>query len=392
MDAAAALPPKLSDLPPAAAGPLAAYRARLGTGELATDPAQALAAERLQELWARLRGYDPPPRPEPAGGLLARLLRRKPADWAPEGAPNGLYLVGDVGRGKSMLMDLFFATAQVARKRRVHFHAFMQEAHGRFHALKRDPAIADPVPPLADALAAETALLCFDELQVTDIADAMILGRLFAALFERGVVVVATSNTAPDDLFRGQPGRDAFQPFIDLIKRHLDLLVLEDGQDWRRGRRRSLPCWQVPADAMATRALDAAFAEWAEREAAPATITVLGRTLAVPLAAGRVARFEFADLCARPLGPADYLALATHFRALVLDDVPRLSPANFDEARRFITLIDALYEHRVKLYATAAAAPDTLYRSGEGAAAFTRTASRLMEMQSEAYLALPHLT
>ncbi len=392
MDAAAALPPKLPDLPPrAGAGPLAAYRARLGAGDLSTDPAQALAAARLQALWSRLRGYDPPLRAEPAGGLLARLLRRKPADWAPEGRPNGLYLVGDVGRGKSMLMDLFFATAEVGRKRRVHFHEFMQEAHGRFHALKRAGG-ADPVPPLADALAAEAALLCFDELQVTDIADAMILGRLFAALFERGVVVVATSNTAPDDLFRGQPGRDAFQPFIDLIKRHLDLLVLEGGQDWRRGRLRSLPCWQVPADAMATRALDAAFAAWAEGEAAPATITVLGRTLAVRLAAGRVARFEFADLCARPLGPADYLALATHFEALVLDDVPRLSPANFDEARRFITLIDALYEHRVKLYATAAAAPDALYRSGEGAEAFARTASRLIEMQSETYLALPHLT
>ncbi len=382
-----------SALDPFAGGPLPAYRARIAEGVLTADPSQRMAAERLQDLWVKLRDYDPRPEPAAAGGLLGRLLRRKPAEGADEARPHGLYLVGEVGRGKSMLMDLFFAAARVTRKKRVHFHRFMQDAHARIHAWKRaDPAGDDPIPPLAERIAGEAALLCFDELQVTDIADAMILGRLFAALFERGVVVVATSNTAPDDLFRGQPGRDAFQPFIDLIKRHLDLLVLEGRQDWRRGRLRSLPCWQVPADAMATRTLDAAFAEWAEGEAAPARITVLGRTLEMPLAAGRVARFAFADLCARPLGPADYLALATHFEALVVDDVPRLSPANFDEARRFITLIDALYEHRVKLYATAAAAPDALYRSGEGAEAFARTASRLIEMQSAAYLALPHLT
>ena len=200
-------------------GPLPAYRAKVAAGELAPDPAQQLAAERLQALWVRLRGYDPPPRPANGGGLLGRLLRRKTTDEGGEDRPDGLYLVGEVGRGKSMLMDLFFAAAEVPRKQRIHFHRFMQNVHIRFHAFKRaHPEIEDPIPPLADSIATEAALLCFDEFQVNDIADAMILGRLFQALFERGVVVVATSNTAPDDLFKGQPGRDAFLPFIALIR------------------------------------------------------------------------------------------------------------------------------------------------------------------------------
>ena len=378
--------------PELASGPLAAYRAQRSAGRLATDPAQALAAERLQDLWEKLRAYDP--MASAPSGRLARFLRRKPTEGAPEERPHGLYLVGEVGRGKSMLMDLFFAAAQVPRKRRIHFHQFMQEAHRRTHEWKRaHPAGDDPIPPLADAIAAEAVLLCFDEFQVNDIADAMILGRLFEALFARGVVVVATSNTLPGDLFRDQPGRDAFLPFIALIKSHLDILVMEGGRDWRRRRLETLPTWHVPADARAEAALDAAFSELAESiPARPARLRVMGRVLAIPLAAGRVARFDFAALCETALGPGDYLALATHFQALVLDAIPRLSPENFDAARRFITLVDELYEHRVKLFASAAAAPDDLYRDGEGAKAFTRTASRLVEMRSQAYLALPHLT
>jgi cell division protein ZapE len=377
-------------------GPLPAYRAKVAAGELAPDPTQQLVAERLQSLWGRLRNYDPTPRPGNGNGhgLLGRLLRRRSIDGADEDRPHGLYLVGEVGSGKSMLMDLFFAAADVRRKQRIHFHHFMQNVHARFHAFKRaHPEIDDPIPPLADSIASEAALLCFDEFQVNDIADAMILGRLFQALFERGVVVVATSNTLPDDLFKGQPGRDAFLPFIALIKQQLDVLVMDTGRDFRRHRLRGMRTWHVPADVMADRALDAAFAELTGgAEPKPQTLTVMGRKLVVPIAAEGVARFDFATLCGTALGAGDYLALATHFHTLILDGIPRLSPANYDEARRFITLIDTLYDHRVKLIASAAAMPDQLYRHGENAKMFERTASRLDEMQGKEWLTLPHLT
>ena len=383
----------------ASAGPLPAYRAKLAAGELLTDPAQALAAERLQTLWNRLRGYVPHPQHTSHVGFFGRLLNRHPADDIPEEYPHGLYLVGEVGRGKSMLMDLFFATADVARKRRIHFNAFMQEAHKRIHAWRRqperlaDPGSDDPIPPLAAAIAADASLLCFDEFQINDIADAMILGRLFQGLFARGVVVVATSNTVPDDLFAGQPGRDAFLPFIALLKQHLDVMVLSGRRDFRRRRLQALPTWHVPADDAARRALDKAFADLAAGQPPKSErLLVLGHTLTVPTAANGVARFDFDTLCRQALGPGDYGALATHYQALLLDGVPRLSPGNHDAARRFITLVDELYEHRVKLAASAEAPPDALYAEGEGAAAFRRTASRLIEMQSREYLALSHLT
>ena len=373
-------------------GPLGAYRRKLAAGELSTDPSQAIAAERLQDLWAKLRGYDPPLQP-PTTGFISRLLRRRPVDEAPIG-PGGLYLVGDVGRGKSMLMDLFFAEAEVTRKRRIHFHQFMQDARRHQFEFKRaNPDNADPIPPLADSVAQDAALLCFDEFQITDIADAILLGRLFQALFERGVVVVATSNTAPDDLFRGKPGRDVFLPFIALIKKHLDVLVMDGDRDFRRRRLRGMPTWHVPADSRADAALDDAFDKLTAGAKPGSThLTVGGRRLDVPLATDAVARFDFDALCGKPLGPADYLALATHFDALVIDAIPRLGPENYDKARRFITLVDALYEHRVKLVASAEAMPDLLYERGEGARAFERTASRLEEMQSQEWLGLPHLT
>ncbi len=373
-------------------GPLVAYRALVADGALTADDAQRLAAERLQDLWVKLRGYDPPLRPQTS--LFSRLLRLRPAEGAPEDHPNGLYLVGEVGRGKSMLMDLFFGQVAIARKRRIHFHGFMQEAHARIHAWKKaNPDGDDPIPPLADQIAAEAALLCFDEFQVNDITDAMILGRLFQALFDRGVVVVATSNTAPNDLFRGKPGRDAFLPFIELLKQRLDVLVLQGERDWRRQRLRGMPTWHVPADARAERALDEAFRQLtAGAPAGRDRLMVMGRVLQVPLAAAGVARFDFATLCGTALGAGDYLALATHFHALVLDGVPRLSPDNFDEARRFIVLVDALYDHRVKLVASADAVPDQLFTRGEGAVAFERTVSRLEEMQSQEYLGHQHLT
>jgi cell division protein ZapE len=293
-----------------------------------------------------------------------------------------------------MLMDLFFGAAQVARKRRVHFHRFMQEAHARVHGWRRaNPQGDDPIPPLADAIAAEAALLCLDELQITDIADALILGRLFEALFQRGVVVVVTSNTPPGRLFEGQPGRDAFLPFIALLQQRLDLLVLDGPRDWRRGGLAGAPRWLVPADARARAALDAVFRTLsAGAVAAPERLTVMGRRLDVPCAAGGVARFDFPALCAQPLGPGDYLALATHFEALVLDAIPLLGERRRDETRRFIILVDALYDHRVQLFAAAAAPPDALCPDGEWAGAFARTASRLVEMQAEAWAGLAHLT
>jgi len=373
-------------------GVIPVYRARVAEGTIISDPAQARAAEHLQNLWAKLRGYDPHPK-APPNGWLGKLLHRRQVDDMQD-HPNGLYLVGEVGRGKSMLMDLFFEAAEVPRKKRIHFHQFMQDAHRGFHAIKRDnPDIDDPIPPLADLIASEAALLCFDEFQVHDIVDAMILGRLFEALFGRLVVVVATSNTLPDDLFKGKPGRDAFLPFIALLKKHLDVLVLDAARDYRRERAQQLHSWYVPADRRADAALEHVFTQLTEGATPHASsLTIAGRKLAVPLTAAGVARFDFSALCGVPLGAGDYLALATHYNTLIIDGIPRLSPDNFDEARRFVTLIDALYEHRVKLYASAAAPPDDLYRRGEGAAIFERTASRLEEMQSEEYRRLAHLT
>jgi cell division protein ZapE len=348
---------------PMGSGPLAVYRHSVSSRRLLADPAQAAAAERLQALWQKLRHYDPP----------ARLARKT--------------LV-------SMLMDMFFETAEVPRRRRTHFHAFMQEVHQRIFAWKQAyPDGRDPIPPLADQIAEGAILLCFDEFQINDIADAMILGRLFEALFERGVIVVATSNTVPDDLFRGQPGRDAFLPFIAILKQNLDVLVLEAAQDYRRIRTNAEDIWHVPLGDAARAMLDDAFAQMSEGEdVAPVSLHVMGRTLPVPRAANGVARFSFDELCARNLGAGDYLAIATHFHAVVLDDVPRLTPDNHNEARRFINLIDNLYDHRVKLAASAAAMPDELYAEGDGAKAFERTASRLMEMRTEDYFELPHLT
>jgi len=379
-----------------ARGPLPGLRARVAAGLLEHDPAQALAAERLQELWRALAGYDPAR--ERTGSLFSSLRARlgfrasgSPREDGTE-APQGLYLVGAVGRGKSMLMDLFFDTAPMARKRRVHFHRFMQEAHAFLHEFRCKAAReVDPIPPLADQIVARAALLCFDEFQVHDIVDAMILGRLFEALFARGVVVVATSNTLPDDLYKDGLQRDRFLPFIALIKLRLDVIVLEAARDYRRDRLAEAGVWHVPADERAKAALDAAFLEFAGEAGGPLALSVLGRRLTLPRAANGVARATFADLCSRALGPADYLALATHVHTLLIDAIPRFGPEDADSAQRFITLVDALYDHRVKLIASAADQPDRLCEGGRNAEVFRRTASRLMEMRSRDYLSLPHL-
>ncbi|MBB2167053.1 cell division protein ZapE [Gluconacetobacter aggeris] len=383
------------NLPPGS-GPLAAYEARVAAGLLSRDPEQAKAATRLDRLWRELPGYHPvvrrPPPKGLLGGLKARLGLNGGAAEAPR--PRGVYMVGQVGRGKTMLMDLFFELAPVEHKMRVHFHRFMQDVHKRLHDMKRrNPDLADPIPPLARAIAQEAWLLCFDEFQVNDIADAMVLGRLFEYLFADGVVVVATSNTEPQDLFQNRPGADAFKPFIAIIQREVDTVVLDSPRDYRRGGMRGMTTWIVPPGPDATQELDSLFMRLADgAPIRPVTLEVMGRKLAVTVAAGPVARFTFSDLCGRALGAGDYLALAMRFPALVLDDIPRLGPDNFDVARRFIVLVDTLYEQKVKLFASAEDQPDAIYQKGEGAQAFERTASRLEEMQSAAYLDLPHLS
>ncbi len=387
------------------AGPLHAYRQRLTAGELRSDPAQALAIEKFQSLYNALAGYRPA---EGGGGWLSRFgfrsKSKSPAQgfaWTPPdavgGAPcQGLYIFGEVGRGKSMMMDLFFATAQVERKQRVHFHEFMRDIHAQIHAWRQSgdsKRESDPIPHLARTIADQAWLLCLDELQVTDIGDAMIVGRLFGALMDAGVVVVITSNRPPKDLYKDGLQRDRFVPFIHLIEQRLDILELNSERDYRLGRKRGLQVYHHPLGAAANAQLDAAFARLTQGAVPrPDEVVVNGRTIPVPLAAVGVARFSFAELCGRFLGPSDYLQIATLYHTLVLADVPLLSPANKDEARRFVTLVDALYEHKVTLICSAAAPPETLYPTGVGAFEFQRTVSRLMEMQAEDYVTREHLT
>jgi cell division protein ZapE len=369
-------------------GPLPRYRALQRSGALAHDAAQELAAEKLQSLHKALRNYHPS---EKASGWRERLglSHRREMD-----APQGLYIFGPVGRGKSMLMDLFFATVPIALKRRVHFHAFMLEVQATLHLWRQDKDGPDDViAALADKIAAEATLLCFDEFHVSNIADAMILGRLFEALFDRGVVVVATSNYEPDDLYRDGLQRDRFLPFIALIKDKLDVLELDAARDYRLQRIKDMRLYFCPLGEAAARHMKESFAQLTGgAEPRPDHLTVQERRLDVPRQAEGVAWFDFDDLCARPLGAADYLAIATHFNTVLIDCVPTLSPDHRDHARRFVTLIDELYEHRVNVVIAAAAPPERLYPSGDGSFDFERTVSRLNEMQSVDYLTRPHLT
>ena len=365
---------------------LSAYDALVAAGELKPDPEQAAAARRLAALRAQLVAQAKP-------GLMARLLGAKPKP------PRGIYLWGGVGRGKSMLMDLFHDRLAITEKRRVHFHEFMLEVHARLREARKSES-GDPVPPVAAAIADGVRCLCFDEMVVNNSADAMIMSRLFTALIEgHGVTVVTTSNRAPSDLYKDGLNREHFLPFIALIERELDVLPLNGPVDYRLERLGGADTWYVPNGPGATAAVRDVFfrmTDYSPDDAAHVPSAELdvggGRMLRVPKSLKGVAVFSFARLCGEARGAADYLAIARHYHTVILVGIPRLGPDQRNEAARFVTLIDALYEHKVKLIATADAQPDDLYEKGDGRFEFDRTISRLMEMQSADYLALGHGT
>jgi cell division protein ZapE len=374
-------------------GPVANLAARRAAGQVKADPVQEKIVLRLQAVHDQLAAMTAEP---PKPGLLARLGLAS-APKPPQG-PHGLYIWGPVGRGKSMLMDLFFDDAPVDRKRRVHFHEFMLEVHDRLHrrreelAAKGAPPEADTIVPVAKAIAAETRLLCFDEFQVTNIADAMILARLFETLFDQGITVVATSNRAPDDLYKDGLQRDRFLPFIDLLKQRLEILELGGGHDYRLDRLRELDVYLTPLGAWANNKLDEAFRALSNgADGEPRVLRTQGRDVDVPRAAPGVAMAHYLDWCAKPMGAADFLCIADHFHTVIVADIPRMGPDSQDKAARFVTMIDTFYEKKVKFICSAAASPDKLYVEGDGAFEFQRTVSRLMEMQSPEYLALEHI-
>ncbi|MDJ0276330.1 cell division protein ZapE [Sphingomonas sp. 2R-10] len=361
---------------------LTRYDGLVAAGELRPDPEQRAAAQRLSRLAAEI---DSPPR----RGLFARLTGKD----AP--VPRGVYLWGGVGRGKSMLMDLFYDCVVDPAKRRVHFHAFMIEVHARL-ATERAREAGNPVPPVAEALAKDLKLLAFDEMVINNTADAMVLSRLFTEMMTHGVTIVATSNRPPVDLYKDGLQRDSFLPFIALLESNLDVLPLNGPTDYRRDRLGQVDTWLVPNGAAATEALSAAFfrlTDYPVEDAAnvpSCDLDIGGRTLHVPRALKGVAVFSFKRLCGEARGAPDYLAVARAFHTVILVGIPILGPENRNEAARFVTLIDALYEYRVKLLAAADAQPGELYPTGDGRFEFDRTISRLEEMRSEEYLAKGH--
>lgn len=364
-------------------GLLARYEALIASGELRPDAEQAAAAERLDQLQRQLESA-------PGGGFFGKLFGRK------REAPRGLYIWGGVGRGKSMLMDLFHDSLKIDQKRRVHFHAFMLEVHERLRD-ERKKEEGDPIPPVAAALARDLEVLAFDEMVVNNSADAMIMSRLFTALIvDHRVTVVTTSNRAPSQLYKDGLNREHFLPFIALIERELDVLTLNGPVDYRLQRLGGMATWHMPLGPAATEQVREAFfrlTDYAPEDAAhvpSAELDVGGRTLFVPKSLKGVAVFSFKRLCGEARGASDYLAIAHAYHTVILVGIPRMGPDNRNEAARFVTLIDTLYEHKVKLVAAADAAPEDLYQAGDGSFEFERTVSRLNEMQSADYLALGH--
>ena len=361
---------------------LGRYRALVEAGELRPDPEQEAAARRLDALQGELEAT-------PQRGLLA--LFRKPT------RPRGVYLWGGVGRGKSMLMDLFHESLAIEHKRRVHFHAFMIEVHQRLRDARKSES-GDPIPPVAAAIAAGVRCLAFDEMVVNNSADAMIMSRLFRArICEEGVVVVTTSNRPPRDLYKDGLNREHFVPFIGLIENELDVLALNGPTDYRLDRIGGMKVWHTPLGEAATAQLRELFfrlTDYPPEDAAHVPATELdvggGRTLHVPKSLKGVAVFSFKRLCGEPRGAADYLAIAQTYHTVIIVGIPAMGPDMRNEATRFVTLIDALYENKVKLFVSAAAQPEDLYRSGDGSFEFERTVSRLKEMQSAEYMAEGH--
>ncbi|MBH68501.1 MAG: cell division protein ZapE [Rhodospirillaceae bacterium] len=365
-------------------GPWTEYERLVSSGKLTLDPGQQAAAKHLQELHTKLSGYQ---------------LKKLSSDWktlfsfksrVSRGFPKGLYIHGAVGRGKSMLMDLFFDGANVSKKRRIHFHKFMQEAHEAIYEwrqVNRNDKSGDPIAATAQLLAKKNALLCFDEFEIRDIADAMIVARLFTAMLELGVVVVATSNRHPNDLYKDGLQRDRFVPFIELIKGRMEVLHLTDGVDYRLDRLKAMEAYLAPATSETREALNKMFGELTDGHPSGAEfIKYKGRKIHIPRASDSVAIFSFSDLCNQPLGAGDFLAIAERYRTIIISDVPILTDTQRDAARRFMVMIDSFYDNGIHVIFSAAADPGDLYMGENWKFEFERTVSRLMEMQSLEYI------